>query len=173
MANVMEYILTVSVHANLQFCLFSDGWTPSELVRRLVSPSLKGCFTCIQCYVIINQVHMSKINEKRFSNDVCYFPLSVPNLELLLCLPTAEVGWWVGHPKSKLTQPRSATTCLTLHRLIHPLVRQVLKMRIKAVPLPVRLLLWLITAPAGPSNLSKIVHQNIINEWMNSAVLLL
>ena len=56
------------------------------------------------------------------------------------------------------------------YRVIHPLVRQVLKMRIWGVPLAGGLLLWLITAPAGPRNLSKNLHQNIANEWMNNAV---
>ena len=57
------------------------------------------------------------------------------------------------------------------YRVIHPLVRQVLKMRIWGVPLAGGLLLWLITALAGPRNLSKNLHQNIANEWMNNAVL--
>ena len=43
-------------------------------------------------------------------------------------------------------------------------------MRIWGVPLAGGLLLWLITALAGPRNLSKNLHQNIANEWMNNAV---
>ena len=45
------------------------------------------------------------------------------------------------------------------YRVIHPLVRQVLKMRIWGVPLAGGLLLWLITALAGPRNLSKNVDE--------------
>ena len=56
---------------------------------------------------------------------------------------------------------------------IHPLVRQVLKMRIMEVPLAGRLLQWLTTAPVGCHNLGQNVHQNIANEWMNNAVLIL
>ena len=41
--------------------------------------------------------------------------------------------------------------------------REVLKMRIWGVPLAGGLLLWLITALAGP--------RNIANEWMNNAVI--
>ena len=50
------------------------------------------------------------------------------------------------------------------------IVRQVLKMKIWGVPLAGGLLLWLIAALAGPRNLSKNLHQNISNEWMNDAV---
>ena len=71
--------------------------------------------------------------------------------------------------RSPLVRSASAHSTVT-YRVIHPLVRQVLKMRIWGVPLAGGLLLWLITALAGPRNLSKNLHQNIANEWMNNAV---
>ena len=58
----------------------------------------------------------------------------------------------------------------TKETTIHPLGRQVLKMRITEVPLAGRLLLWPTTALVGCRNLSLNVHQNIANEWMNNAV---
>ena len=73
---------------------------------------------------------------------------------------------------SRWRTSRDGQCIANTYRVIHPLVRQVLKMRIWGVPLAGGLLLWLITALAGPRNLSKNLHQNIANEWMNNAVVI-
>ena len=57
-----------------------------------------------------------------------------------------------------------------VYSAIHPVIRQVLKMRTMEVPLGGRLLLWLSTALVGSRNLSQNVLQNIANDWMNNAV---
>ena len=87
----------------------------------------------------------------------------------------SEYDWMVGHRgvvhHAWIGQIVSCTLGHTWnYRVIHPLVHQVLKIRIWRVPVAGGLLLWLITALAGPRNKSKNLHQNIANEWMNNAV---
>ena len=57
-----------------------------------------------------------------------------------------------------------------VYSAIHPVIRQVLKMRFMEVHLAGRLLLWLTSALVGGCNLSQKMHLNIANDWMNNAV---